>query len=480
MDRRRLTGQTGRRRGSGAPVCAAAMVLALALLAGACDSGTVTSNSAPPPSSTSSSATTATSSPETTVSAPPEETTTTSGLPAVVKIGALFPLTGDLAAEGESALKGMRIAVEEVNLAGGIASLGGAPLTLLQADSQGDPKIGEAEVRRLAGIERVVAIVGAGQSTVALRATEAAEELESPFLISSGAADEVTERGLAYTFRLCPKADWYARDQVAFLEALQKPAGVTKVALLHEDGEYGKQAAESQRAYLAAAGIEVVADIEYSAETADIHNQILAVKRSGAQALLTATFLADAALIARDASVLRLNIPIVDAAGGVLDPGFIADAGDASESMASVAEYAPGTTSSQALEQRLAEQGTVLDAEILYGYQAVWVLAKRSGADGLGGWTSAAEGPRDHGAVRGALGVAAEAADLRWVGAEPAGAAGRGAGAGGADGHGMARGVRRSRDPGPLRSGRLSMSWDMGWSGDRRHDGGDRLYGMAL
>jgi branched-chain amino acid transport system substrate-binding protein len=366
MDRRTASGEARRRHGSGARVCVAAALLGLMVLAAGCNSGTVTSSSALPTSSTSSSATTVTSS---------LETTTTTGLPEVVRIGALFPLTGDLAAEGESALKGMRLAIEEVNSAGGIASLGGAPLTLQQADSQGDTRIGEAEVKRLAETEGVVAIVGAGQSTVAIQATEVAEGLTLPFLISSGAADEVTERGLAYTFRLCPKADWYARDQVAFLETLQVPGGVTKVALLHEDGEYGKQAAESQRAYLAAAGIEVVADIEYSAETADVHNQILAVKRSGAQALLTVTFLADAALIARDASVLRLNMPIIDAAGGMLAPTFVTDAGDSSESMASVAEYAPGTTSSLALAERMAAQGTVLDAEMLYGYQAVWVLA---------------------------------------------------------------------------------------------------------
>ena len=356
-------------------MAALGLMLGLMLLAAGCDSGAVTSSSASPPSSTSNSSTTVTSLPETTTTSQPQETTTTTGLPEVIKIGALFPLTGDLASEGESALKGMRLAIEEVNLAGGIGSLGGAPLTLLQADSQGDAKVGQAEVKRLVKTEGVVAIVGAGQSTVALEATEAAEGLESPFLISSGAADEVTGRGLAYTFRLCPRADWYARDQVAFLKALPEPGGVSKVALLHEDGEYGKQAAESQRAYLAAAGIEVVADIEYSAQKADIHNEILAVKQSGAQALLTATFLADAALIARDASVLRLHIPIIDAAGGVLDAGFITEAGDASESVASVAEYAPGTTSSLSLEQRLAEQGTVLDAEMLYGYQAVWVLA---------------------------------------------------------------------------------------------------------
>ncbi len=247
---------------------AAVALLALALLLAGCGGGRVTSSSAPPASSTASSATTITSSPETTTSSQPEGSTTTAGRPEVIKIGALFPLTGDLASEGESALKGMRLAIEEVNQAGGIASLGGARLTVLQADSRGDPGKADAEVRRLVETEGVAAIVGTGQSTVALQATEAAEKLESPFLVSSGAADEVTERDLAYTFRLCPKAEWYAPGSGGLRQGVAGlPAAVTKVALLHEDGEYGKQAAESQRAYLEAAGIEVVADIEYSAQT---------------------------------------------------------------------------------------------------------------------------------------------------------------------------------------------------------------------
>jgi branched-chain amino acid transport system substrate-binding protein len=185
-----------------------AIVFACApLLAGGCaqDIGTPTSTS--PASTTAVSATTL--APMATVKSVP--------LPQVIKIGALFPLTGDLAAEGQSALKGMRLAVEEVNEGGGIAALDGALLTLDEADSRGDAGDAQAEVARLVQSEGVTAIAGTGQSTVALEATDAAERLEVPFVVSSGAANEITGRGLAYTFRLCPKADWFARDQVAFL-----------------------------------------------------------------------------------------------------------------------------------------------------------------------------------------------------------------------------------------------------------------------
>ena len=352
-----------------------AIVLAcVPLLAGGC---------APPPGSTTSTSTTTLAS-VTTATPPPSnvkpgepETTTTSAGPQVIKIGALFPLTGDLAAEGQSALKGMRLAVAEVNESGGIAALNGALLTLDEADSKGDARGAQAEVARLVQTDGVTAIVGTGQSTVALEATDAAERLEVPFVVSSGAADEITGRGLAYTFRLCPQADWYARDQVAFLGTLKGLAGldVTTVALLHENGEFGSQTAKSERAYLADAGIEVVADIEYSPQQADLHSEILAIKQSGAQAILTATLLGDAAFMVQDAALQHMSVPIIDAAGGVLAPSFIADAGDSAEMTMSVAEFAAGTAPSASLEQKAAGSGTALDADMLYAYQAVWALA---------------------------------------------------------------------------------------------------------
>jgi branched-chain amino acid transport system substrate-binding protein len=347
------------------------------LVAGGCAPEVVTSTSRPASGTTVTSAAVS-------VTQPQPETTTAAG-PRVIKIGALFPLTGDLAPEGQSALQGMRLAVAEINQDGGIAALSGALLTLAEADSKGDADGAAAEVTRLVLTEGVSAIVGAGQSTVALDATDAAERLEVPFVVSSGAADEITGRGLAYTFRLCPKADWYARDQVALLESLKDPAGldITSVALLHENGEFGKQTAESLKSYLAAAGIQVVADIEYPPDQADLHNEVMAVRQSGAQAVLTATFLSDAALIAQAAAVLHLNLPMVDAAGGVLDPGFIADAGGSAEKMMSVAEFAPGIAPSLTLEQKMAASGMTLDADMLYGYQAAWVLAgalQRSGS----------------------------------------------------------------------------------------------------
>lgn len=304
---------------------------------------------------------------------------TTSMQPSVIRIGALLPLTGELAAKGEDCLAAMRLAVDVVNAAGGIHALGGALLEIEPADTRGDPDEAETAVTFLGREIGVCALVGGFQSAVVMPASETAEELETPFIVSSGAADEITEKGLRYTFRLCPKAEWYARDQVSFLSSDafpgdERPVGV---ALLHEDGVFGSATADDQRKYLADAGIEVVDEIAYDADQADLSSEIIRIKTGGAQAVLTATYVADAVLIADTAERLYLAVPLVDAGAGTADPGFSDQVKTGYQNLFSEFEYCPGGSAYAAsLEQAfLDSQGTHLSASALYAYQSVLVVA---------------------------------------------------------------------------------------------------------
>jgi branched-chain amino acid transport system substrate-binding protein len=304
-------------------------------------------------------------------------TVTSATAPQVVRVGALFPLTGELAKQGAECLEGMRLAVDEVNAAGGIKSLGGVRLELTPGDSQGEPSNAEKEFTRLVKDEGAVAVVGAYQSTVAIPAGKTAEDLKTPFVVSTGAANEITDQNLAYTFRLCPKASWYARDQVSFLSESGMPPGqpVTKVVLLHEDGAFGSETAADQRAYLKEAGIEVVDEITYPADQADLSEEIVRIKSEQAQAVLTATYLNDAVLIADGALRLHLRTPIIDAGGGTTDAEFLTRAGDSADSIMTELEYCAGTSAGPLEKAYSAAGGGTLSAAALYSYQAVWLLA---------------------------------------------------------------------------------------------------------
>jgi branched-chain amino acid transport system substrate-binding protein len=349
------------------------VLLTLVLMLGGCTGGSSvepTSAGAPPTSADAITAATA-------VVAGSATTTTSATLPPVVRIGALFPLTGELAKQGAECLEGMRLAVDEVNAAGGIESLGGVRLELTQGDSQGDPGNAAKEFTRLVKDEGAVAVVGAYQSTVAIPAGKTAEDLKTPFVVSTGAADEITDQDLAYTFRLCPKASWYARDQVSFLSQSGMPPGepVTKVVLLHEDGQFGSETAADQKTYLKEAGIGVVDEITYPADQADLSEEILRIKSEQAQAVLTATYLSDAVLIADGALRLHLRTPIIDAGGGTTDAEFLTRAGESASSIITELEYCAGTSAAPLEKAYSAAAGGTLSAAALYSYQAVWLLA---------------------------------------------------------------------------------------------------------
>lgn len=341
------------------------LVLAVALFAVACGGGTTTTTAA------------AGGGTETTVA--PSTDTTAGGAPAeTIKIGALYPTTGDLAKLGEECVNGLQMAVDEINAAGGIKSMGGAQIELVKADSQGKPDVGIAEVQRLATKENVVAIVGTYQSKVAIPATQEAEKQQVPIVISMAVADAITEKGQTYTFRICPKADWYAKDQVDFLKELKTLVGldVKKVALLHEDTDFGTSTATGEKKYLKEAGIEVTTEVAYPASSADLTTQVSKVKATNPDVVLTVTYLNDSILIMQAREKLGMKQLFFDAAGGTVEPDFVKRLGKTAEGVLTEMEYSKYAAGAEKLNNDFkTKYGSDITGNGAYSYQAGYLLA---------------------------------------------------------------------------------------------------------
>jgi len=297
-----------------------------------------------------------------------------------IKIGTLYPVSGDLAKLGEQCLSGVKLAVKEINAAGGIKSMGGAKLVLDNADSQGKPDVAISEVERLCQQDNVTAILGTYQSSVALPATQAAERQQTPMLITTAVADDVTDKGYKYIFRICPKASWYAKDQITFCQAMPEMGGPTikTVALLHEDTDFGQSTSKGQIQYAEEAGLEIVANIAYPASSADLTTQVSKVKAANPDIVLTTTYLNDSILIAQARETLGMTQLFFDAAGGTVDPQFIKTLGDAAENWLTEIEFAPDSspTSEELNAAYKAEYGVDMTGNGMDGYQGVYVLAK--------------------------------------------------------------------------------------------------------
>ena len=123
-----------------------------------------------------------------------------------VKVGGLFPLSGNAASAGSQAKAAIELAVDIVNgkypdvkgmPAVGLPGLKGGKIELTFADHQGNPSTGQSQALRLIQQEKVSALIGAYQSSVTFAGTQVAERYGVPWVVGDSVAGNITGRGFS-------------------------------------------------------------------------------------------------------------------------------------------------------------------------------------------------------------------------------------------------------------------------------------------
>ena len=158
--------------------------------------------------------------------------------PAEVKIAMLMPLTGPWARSGVLEQMGARMAVDDVNATGGIKSLGGAKLTMVEFDA-GDSteKAKDAAQRMLAQEPDLAGGFDGWLSSFVLAITEVTERAELPWM-TQGYSDLITSRGFKYVFQSSPTGIQQAEETLPIImELATKATGKrpTKVAIVGDN-----------------------------------------------------------------------------------------------------------------------------------------------------------------------------------------------------------------------------------------------------
>ncbi|RLG50981.1 MAG: branched-chain amino acid ABC transporter substrate-binding protein [Thermoproteota archaeon] len=248
-----------------------------------------------------------------------------------VKIGVVLPLSGKLAETGADLKRGIEFAVEEINAAGGIKNLGGAEIRVVYGDSAGKPETGAAEAERLITEEKVVALLGAYQSAVTKTVSEVAERYKVPMLNPDSTSPALTERGYKWFFRTTPHDETFAAQHVEFLDYLNKKYGnlIKKVAIIHEDTEWGAKTAEAWQKHLKAHGYEVVKVVSYHAATVtSLDSEIETIKAANPDALFAASYVSDAILLVQTCKHKDFNPKLILAQdAGFINPSYVKEVG---------------------------------------------------------------------------------------------------------------------------------------------------------
>ena len=234
-----------------------------------------------------------------------------------LKLGALYPFSGGLALLGDESFRGVQLAVDERNAAGGI---NGNKIVLVKADAvDANQAVGEA--RRLTSVENVTAVFGSYASGIALAATQVTELAGVPYFELGAVADTITGRNMKYVFRSNPSAKNFADQTIetvikVIAPELKVDPKSLKLAIIFEDGAYGTLVSGHQKDEAKRLGLNVVESQSYSAKTVDLSSLVLRLKSAGADIVLQTSYQNDTTLFFKQAANAGYKPKAMIGAGG--------------------------------------------------------------------------------------------------------------------------------------------------------------------
>jgi branched-chain amino acid transport system substrate-binding protein len=293
----------------------------------------------------------------------------------VIKIGAIYPLTGSVASLGINCQRGAMFAVDEINSKGGIL---GKKLVIEYGDSTGDPKIGMSEAERLITQKNVSALLGCYQSAVTVVVAQVAQKYKVPMITAISTADTITSKGYNYFFRLSPTNMMYLRDMVQIIVDYNQKYGtnMTRAAVMAENTLNGQESAKWAKYWGEQMGLEMVDEIMYSHNAADLTSEVLTLKSQDPDIVFIDPYISDAILLVKTMHEQQFKPKIiVSKASGVIDPDFLPAVGEQGYGISTCVEWSEdfgkGIEISDAFEERF---GVAMNGHSAEVYTALWVL----------------------------------------------------------------------------------------------------------
>jgi branched-chain amino acid transport system substrate-binding protein len=219
-----------------------------------------------------------------------------------IKIGVVAPLTGFAAESGRYEIQGIKLAVQEINKAGGIL---GKPVELVVEDDQtSNPGIVLA-FSKVAGDKDIPAFITSIRSTQVMAMAPEVLKLGKPVAIG-GTDPQLTHMGNPWLFRFRPNDSYSARVIADYgVNTLQKK----KWAILYSTDAFGTGGKDALVATLKGMGITPVLLQNYTNDSKDFTAVVLALKSSGADIMASyMTYEADLGIFAKQRRQLGVNI----------------------------------------------------------------------------------------------------------------------------------------------------------------------------
>jgi branched-chain amino acid transport system substrate-binding protein len=299
--------------------------------------------------------------------------------PASIKVGHVASLTGDTASFGQSADRGIRLAVDAINAAGGVLD---SPLEVITEDDRSVTEEARTAAQKLLQRDRVVALLGEVASSRSLAAGPEAQRAGIPMISPASTNPKVTEVG-DYVFRTCFIDPFQGSVMARF--AWQE-LGARRVAILLDfKQDYSVGLADFFRRKFQELGGQIVADERYTSGDIEFRAQLTTLRAKTPDAIFVPGYYTEVGLIAKQARELGLDVPLLGGDGWDSDK-TLEIGGAAVEGYFFSTHYSADSDSPRVQDfvRRFREaHGSVPDAMAALGYDTANLLAdalRRSGS----------------------------------------------------------------------------------------------------
>jgi branched-chain amino acid transport system substrate-binding protein len=249
-----------------------------------------------------------------------------------VKIGVIYPLTGGAAAAGRELRAGAELAAEIANSVmadlpmtmaknQGIKSLGGAKITLIFKDHEGNPTLGADLAKKLILDDKVDGILGCYFSSVTKTVSAVAEQYGVPMINGSSTSPALTQRGFKWFWRTTPHDKWFTKDLFELLKGLTegKVRGVKAVpkkelmnlASACEKTEWGSHVSGLIGDFAKEYDFKLRKSLLYTAKSADLSSEVRSLKAARPDVMLFASYASDAILMVKTMKAQKVRTKIV-------------------------------------------------------------------------------------------------------------------------------------------------------------------------
>src|SRR4030067_408484 len=297
-----------------------------------------------------------------------------------IVIGSVLPLTGTMASIGGYCKNGQDLAVADINAAGGIQSLGGAKLKLVEGDLQSDPTLAVTETERIIKTYNPVALIGAYSSSLALPVPTVTESHKVPYIAAIAQSINLTNRGYQYVWRQAVNATKSGALPGQFITDMESRTGTTveTAALVYDNvATFAVQRLGIINS-LNQMGINIVVDEQFTTGVSDFTPVVTKIKVANPDILVSTCYTDDAILLARTISQMGVHLmAYITGGAGYQEPDFFKSAGSASDYVFIQMGWArdlnlPGLAN--VVERYEAKYNVIMNEHAGMSYSGVWIL----------------------------------------------------------------------------------------------------------